>query len=186
MKKLYKIFIICILSFSLAGCFGNKTNNSVNTKEFNDTHFTINYPENWIVKTRKDFGSDIPQETVVTFSTSEPRDGYRTTISIVNDIVPVGTTSLEYAKANINNALQGVLEFEKIEERDVVFSNEKTKLIIFEGKSDFNAKKLKYIQTYLVQAERGYTITASDLLDIEENAFKILQDLVVSFALKTE
>ena len=184
MKNFAKVFLGLSLLIGLAGC-GNETEIVTGaTKEFQDPHFVINYPDNWIIKTRQDFSPEIPKETVVTFSKPEPRDGYRTTISVINDIVPPATTSLDYAKANINNAVKGVLSFEKIEERDVEISGEKTKLIIFKGKSNLNAKTLKYIQTYLVTGELGYTITASDLLDIEENDFKILQDLVTSFKLR--
>lgn len=186
MKKVTQLIFSFTLLLNLTGCFGGEETVTTNTKVFTDPHFTINYPENWVVKTRQNFSSDIPQETIVTFSASEPRDGYRTTISVINDIVPPGTTSLDYAKANINNAIQGVLEFEKIEERDLEISKKKTKLLIFKGKSDLNATTLKYIQTYIVQAERGYTITASDLLDIEDNDFKILEDLVTSFQFKEE
>ena len=186
MKKLIKSLLCFILLFGLSGCFGSDETTTEVIKEFTDPHFTINYPENWIVKTRQDLTPEIPKETIVTFSSSEPTDGYRTTISVVNDVVPPSTSSLDYAKANINNATQGIVEFKKIEKRDLEINGEKTKLMIFQGKSDLNAKTLKYIQTYLVKGELGYTVTASDLLDIEENDFKILQDLVTSFKLKTE
>ncbi len=187
MPKILKLFFSFAIIFSLSGCFGNSDNsNSEKNLTFNDPHFTINYPENWIVKTRQNFGEEIPKETVATFSRPEPREGYRTTISIINDIVPPQTSSLDYAKANINNAVQGILEFEKIEERNLEISGEETKLMVFKGKSELNAKTLQYVQTYLVKGELGYTITASDLLDIEENDFTILQDLVKSFTLKNE
>ncbi len=187
MKKLINLGICFALIFGLTGCFGSGDQaTTTQTEVFNDPHFTINYSADWIVKTRQNFGPEIPKETIVTFSTPEPKDGYRSTISIINDVVPPETSSLDYAKANISNAVKGVLAFEKIEERDLEISGEKTKLIIFKGKSNLNAKTLKYIQTYLVTGELGYTITASDLLDIEENDFKILQDLVTSFSLRTE
>ena len=184
MKKIALFSINALLFLTLSGCFGSSTSTtSTNTQTFTDTHFTIEYPSAWTVKTRNNFDTDIPQATVAIFSNPDARDGYRTTISIINDLVPTGTTSLDYAKANINNATQGVLSFIKIEERDLQISGLDTKMLIFQGKSDFNAKTLKYIQAYVVQAERGYTITASDLLDIDDNDFKILQELVASFQL---
>jgi len=186
MKKIVKLCLFFVLMLNLSACFGDDQE-TVNekTKIFTDANFTIDYPTSWIVKTRQDFGAEIPQETVVTFSKSEPRDGYRTTISVVNDVVPPQTSSLDYAKANINNAVSGIINFEKIEERDLEIEKDATKLLIFTGKSDLNAKTLKYVQMYLVKGELGYTITASDLLDIEENDFTILQDLVTSFRIRT-
>lgn len=183
MKNFIKICFVAVCLFVVSGCGKTQTITDA-TKAFDDPHFSIQYPTDWILKTRQDFSPEIPKETVVTFSRAEPRDGYRTTVSVINDLVPAGTTSLDYAKANINNALKNVIAFQKIEERDVEISGEKTKLLVFEGKSNLNAKTLKYVQVYLVNGELGYTITGSDLLDIEANDFKILQDLVMGFQLK--
>lgn len=183
MQKVFQIVCTFLVLFTLTAC-GSGAVTSFSGKTFEDTHFTIDYPENWIVKTRKDFNNQIPQETIVTFSSPEPRSGYQSTLSIVNDLVPPGTISLEYAQSNINNAIQNVIEFSKLEERDVEVSGQKTKMLIFKGKSSLDAKTLRYIQLYIVQAERGYTITASDLVDTDSGILKNLEAMVLSFQLK--
>lgn len=155
-------------------------------KTFIDPNFTIDYPEDWLVKTRQDFSNQIPRETVVIFNAPQPRNGYQGTLSVINDLVPQGVTSLEYAQSNINNAIQNVLEFNIIEERKVLLGKEETKLLIFKGKSSLDSKQLRYIQTYLTFGDLGYTITASDLLDTDEAILKNLEAMVLSFRLKTE
>ena len=185
MRKIIKILLSCVVLLTLEGCLGIGSDDAleVDTKAFTDPHFEIQYIADWIVRTRDDFGSEIPQETIVTFSNPEMVDGYQTTISVINDMVPPETTSLDYAKANIRNAMKNIIEFEKIEERNITIENNETKLLIFKGKSNISAKKLRYIQLYIVQQNRGYTVTASALLDTEETLINSLQDLVLSFKL---
>lgn len=183
MYKLYQSIVSVLLVFTLSGCFG-ETSLSVN--QFTDPNFEINYLDNWITKTKADFGSNIPASTIVTFSEPEPQAGYQKTISIISENLPPQTTSLEYAQANINSAINNIIEFEKIEERDIMLGNSKSKLLIFSGKSNLQAKSLKYIQTYAVKDQTGYTITASSQLDTDETILKELENLVTSFKITEE
>lgn len=183
MFQFKKIIPLITLAIFLTGCNGTTT---TSLQTYTDPNFSINYIDGWIIQTPQDFPANIPSSTLVTFSEPEPQNNYQKTISIVSEVLPPQTTSLEYAQANINNAIQNIIAFEKIEEKDILLGTEKTKLIIFTGKSSLEAKTLKYIQTYAVKETTGYTITASMLIDDDLTTLTNLEESVTSFQTKTE
>ena len=116
-KKILAVSLIMMLMVFLSGCGGNDEEQGiVGATAYDGGEYTINVDPNWRVIGQSDFYAEIPQETLVAFTTPEAYDGFFINVNVIREDLGQEVSSLDYARANINLSAQRLTDYEKIQE----------------------------------------------------------------------
>ncbi len=183
-KKLLAAVVVVIFAAFLNSCGGGTATTTSSLKTYEGGDFTINVDPTWKVVTKSDFYADIPQETVVAFTTPEAYDGFFINVNVVKEDLKQEVAAVDYARANINQAGQNLTDYNKVQEAKMDLGGSPTLIHIFEARLNPTEKLIRFVQLYATKGKYGYIVTGGMLPDTPQNIRDGVGSMVTSFKLK--
>lgn len=195
-RKKLALGLMLLTPFVLAGCFnlggGTTTTPKVTTDErfrtLDDPAFKIVIPREWDVIEKKDFTSEVPQETLLVLRNNVKNEDFTANANVVRRDLQTTKETLEYAKEVINREKTGLYNYKELQRNTVkILIGDKsvdTYSISFEGAKDPASPVLRFFQTYAVKDKFAYIVTGAVSTKENDNNIKTVQDIVKSFSLK--
>lgn len=180
-KKLAATLLIIGL---LSSCGGGDEAPSDDTQVYQGDRYTISAPAEWQVVSRSEFFADIPQETLVAFTSPESYDGFFLNISVLREDLNQTVSAIDYGRANINLATQNLVDYEKIQEAQIDVNGNSTLVHIFHARLNPTEKLIRFVQMYVTQGEYGYIISGGMLPDTPKDIRDLIGNAVTSFRLQ--
>ena len=183
-KKFLAAALVIVFAAFLASCGSSTTTTTPNLKLYEGGDFTINVDPEWKVVTKSDFYADIPQETVVAFTTPEAYDGFFINVNVVKEDLKQEVAPVDYARANINQAAQNLTDYSKIQEAKMDLGGTPTLVHIFQARLNPTEKLIRFVQLYATKGKYGYIVTGGMLPDTPKNIRDEVGSIVTSFRLR--
>jgi len=175
--------MIIMFAAVLGGC-SSKEDVSVSLKTYEGGLFTININPNWKIITESDFYPEVPQETIVAFTTPEAYDGFFINVNVVKENMNSNVSSIDYARANINLAAQNLTDYEKVQEAQVDLNGTPGMVHIFQARLNPTEKLIRFIQLYTTKNKTGYIVTGGMLPSTPQSLRDEVGASVTSFKFK--
>jgi len=125
----------------------------------------------------------IPEETIAAFQPTQKREGQRDTIVISRERLPAELSFKKYADANIES-IEGMPEYVSLERRDTEIDGEETSLHIFTARPIPNLPTRRFYQLSITKETRGYTITGTLPLTVEQDVEDTMISIILSATLQ--
>lgn len=183
-QKLLALTLVLAIAGLLTGCGAAETGTSSTLKTYDGGDFTLNIDPAWKIITKSDFYADIPQETVVAFTTPEAYDGFFINVNVVKEDLKQEVAAVDYARANINLAGQNLTDYSKIQEAKMDLGGIPTLVHIFQARLNPTEKLIRFVQLYATKGKYGYIVTGGMLPDTPQNIRDEVGAIVTSFRLK--
>lgn len=184
-KKSLAILTILIFASFLNGCLGGgDTTGTQNLQTYDGGEFTIGIDPTWKIINKSDFYAEIPQETVVAFTTPEAYDGFFINVNIVKEDLKQNIPAVDYARANINLSAQNLTDYEKIQEAQVDLGGIPTLVHIFQARLNPTEKLIRFVQLYATKGNYGYIVSGGMLPSTPKEIRDIVGASVTSFRLR--
>lgn len=181
MKKAYLIFLLLIFS----GCFGGDSNDaSKSLVNLSKNYYEISYPSGWEIIDSEELKNKAPEGTLLIIRSNEVHKGVFPNISIVEESVSEGMTSLDFAKVNIEKAPFVIYNLQTVKKEEIDVNNEKTILFSFIGRTSEQEKDLLFYQIYYTNNKKGVSITTACTSDADDLIKNLLQESIKSFKFK--
>ena len=188
MKNFYSKLLAAILTVVfvglLSGCGGDTQVITQSLKLYDSMNFSINIDPTWKIINESDFYSEIPQETVVAFTTPEAYNGFFINVNIVKEDLKQEISSIDYGRANINLSAQNLTDYQKVQEVQMDMGGKPALLHIFEARLNPSEKLIKFVQLYATKGNYGYIVSGGMLPDTPKNIRDLVGSIVTSFRLK--
>jgi hypothetical protein len=182
-KKTLAAIIVVMFAAVLSSC-GAQQDPAANLKVYDGGLFSINIDPEWKIITESDFYPEVPQETVVAFTTPEAYDGFFINVNVVREDLGSDVSSVDYARANINLAAQNLTDYEKVQEAEIDLNGMPAMVHIFQARLNPTEKLIRFIQLYAVKNKTGYIVTGGMLPSTPQNLRDEVGASVTSFRLK--
>lgn len=182
-KKSLAVLMLAGFAAVLSGC-SPQENTGANLQIYDGGLFTININPSWKIITESDFYPEVPQETVVAFTTPEAYDGFFINVNVVKENLTKEVSSVDYARANINLATQNLTDYEKVQEAQVDLGGIPAMVHIFQARLNPSEKLIRFIQLYAAKDKTGYIITGGMLPSTPKELRDEVGASVTSFRLK--
>lgn len=183
-KKLFAALLIITLAGFLTGCGGGGEEVGQNLKLYEGGEFTININPSWKILSQSDFYADIPQETVVAFTTPEAYDGFFINVNITKEELGQEIPAMDYARANVNLSAQNLTDYEKIQEAKISLGGQPSLVHIFQARLNPTEKLIRFIQLYGTSGNSGYIVTGGMLPSTPKELRDEVGAVVTSFKLR--
>ncbi len=185
-KKIVAVLTLVLLSTGLSACGGDDEQElvSVDLNTYEGDLFTIDIDPTWEVITPSDFYEEMPDETVVGFVTPESYDGFFTNVNITREELTSERTAMEYGNSNINQAAQTLVDYEKIDERQVDLGGVPGVIHIYNSRLNPTEKLIRKIQLYTVNGKTGYIISGGMMTTTPEEERSEVGQMILSFRFK--
>ncbi|MBN2086823.1 hypothetical protein JW758_00595 [Candidatus Peregrinibacteria bacterium] len=184
-KKTLAVVAIIMLTVILNGCGSTSTNTTANNLQlYEGGEFTINIDPSWKVINKSDFYAEIPQETVVAFTTPESYDGFFINVNVVKETLQQEIAAIDYARANINLSAQNLTDYEKIQEAKIDLGGIPTMVHIFQARLNPTEKLIRFVQLYATKGNNGYIVTGGMLPSTPKELRDQVGAVVTSFMLR--
>ena len=161
-KKSLAVLMIAVSVALLNGCGAEETPAAA-LRTYDGGLFTININPEWRIITDSDFYPEVPDETVVAFTTPEAYDGFFINVNVVEENLKGDVSAVDYARANINMAEQNLTDYEKVQEAQVDLGGDQGMVHIFQARLNPTEKLIRFIQLYTVKNKMGYIVTGGML-----------------------
>jgi len=182
-KKTLTVLTLVIFSTILNGC-GAKQDVNANLQTYEGGNFVININPNWKIITESDFYPEVPDETVVAFTTPEAYDGFFINVNVVKENLNNNVSAIDYARANINLAAQNLTDYEKVQEAQIDIGGTPGMIHIFQARLNPSEKLIRFIQLYATKNKSGYIVTGGMLPSTPKNIRDEIGASVTSFRLR--
>lgn len=182
-KKSLAVLTILAFGIVLSGCGAAPTPDS-ELKTYDGGAFTIGIDPNWRILNESDFYEEVPDETIVAFTTPEAYDGFFINVNIVEEDLPTAVSSTDYARANISLAEQNLTDYEKVQEAQVDLGGVPAMVHIFQARLNPTEKLIRFIQLYVASGTKGYIVTGGMLPSTPEDIRNVVGASVTSFRLR--
>lgn len=188
---------VSVLSLlTLSGCInlgggstaGTANTASTTTQTYDTSEFTITIPQGWEIIEKKDFTSEVPQETQVVFRNNVKNENFTANVNIVKNILQQPVSTTDYANMVLNREKTGLYNYTESRKDSTKISiggtDTDTFFVLFEAKKSASDNVVRYLQTYAVKADSAYIVTGA--VSPQENAAMIatVESTVKSFKLK--
>lgn len=183
-KKVVATFVVLISISLLSACGGSDNEAAQNLQLYDGTDFSINVDPSWKVINKSDFYAEIPNETVVAFTTPEAYDGFFINVNIVKENLNQAISSVDYGRANINVSGQNLTDYEKVQEVKIDLNGQPALLHIFQARLNASEKLIRFIQLYATKGRSGYIVSGGMLADTPKEIRDTVGAIVTSFKLK--
>lgn len=171
---------ICLIL--LSGCFGSQSEQDGVSTLFQTDQFALQPAPDWLNINIAELGSEVPSQTVAAFTAQNTVSDVLKTMTVVTENIPVEVPDkIAYANANIGQAMEQLVNYEKLEITEVDIAGQKTKIHVFRGKLKPEDSPSLFIQTYLVNRQKGYIITGVLLSNAEQVEIDELKAMMMSF-----
>lgn len=178
-------FLSLLLIFS--GCFGGDSDSTAeNLVSLSQNYYEIDYPASWEIFDSKDLANKTPSGTLLIIRSNVAHKGAFPNISIVEEKVSEGMSSIEFAKVNIEKAPLIIHNLQTVSKNELEINGEKTILFNFIGRIDDEEDDLQFYQIYYTKAGKGVSVTASCTTDADEAIKTALQNSIKSFKFKKQ
>ena len=182
-KKILVSVAIIISAGFLSGC-GGEQSTAVQLKTYEGGDFSINIDPSWKIINQSDFYAEIPQETIVAFTTPEAYNGFFINVNIVKEDLKQAISSIDYGRANINLSSQNLTDYQKIQEIKIDLGGIPVLLHIFHARLHASEKLIKFVQVYATKNNYGYIVSGGMLPDTPQGIRDLVGAIVMSFRLK--
>lgn len=183
MKKI--LILLTVFLFMFTACGTTETPEQANSLEnYSADLFEIQYPAGWEVKTKVDLGDSVPNATLVIFRSREEKGNIFPVIAIAEEGVNNGTSSLIYARSNVENTPKVLTNFQTISKDEMDINGQKTVMFSFSGRTSEDAMDLMYYQTYFVKGSKGITVAAVLPVGSDDNYKNWIQSSLKTFRFK--
>jgi len=177
------VCLIILCAVFLTSCGGaNKDTQTLKAYEGGD--FTITINPTWKILNQSDFYAEIPQETVVAFTTPEAYDGFFINVNVIREDLKQEVSTIDYARANINLSGQNLTDYEKIQEAKIDLNGTASLIHIFQARLNPAEKLIRFVQLYATKGNYGYIVTGGMLPDTLKEIRDEVGTVVTSFRLK--
>ena len=168
MPRLAHSAILCCLL--LSACSGGGGEESACVQDYWDGEVGTCLPENWIVVDSETLlQRGVPPETIVAFQAEQAVSGQFPTVAITRETLSQDVSAKDYSDASVRSVsvLQG---YEEVDTRDISVDAEKVSLHIFTAQPDDGEPRRRYYQVSMPKGRKGYTMTATTPVAIEDAA----------------
>lgn len=171
---------VCLIL--LSGCFSSESEQDGVSTLFQTDQFALQPAPNWVSMNISELGSEVPSQTVAAFTAQNTASDVLKTMTVVTENIPVEVPDkIAYANANIGQAMEQLINYEKVEIAEVDIAGQKTKIHVFRGKLKPEDSISLFIQTYLVNRQKGYILTGVLLSNAEQLEIDELKTMMMSF-----
>lgn len=143
-------------------------------------------PINWVNLTEKEETLPSPSfwEVALAFASTDFQDGFSNNILIIKDMLNYETSSAEFSSLNNIGATGEYLEYEKVEEKEISFSDdEKSILYTFVARYNEQSPKLTFLQTaHICEGKKSFFLTIALPMNITDATR--YEEIITSFACK--
>lgn len=180
------------LAVVVSGCGGTTVTETTgvlpDSRLFVADELEISYPRSWRVLTKKDFTSNTPAETKIVFQRNV-QGNVIVNVSVGRVKLGQPISSLDFAKNQIHQARNGLLNFEEVAREDIFINvgadtSEDTVLITYKAKGDAEKPVLQFVQAFVVKGDFAYTLTGTMSETEAEEVVNIVKNMIKSFRLK--
>lgn len=182
-KKLFAVLTILLFVGILNGCGGGDTPATQGLKTYEGGEFTISIDPTWKIINQSDFYAEIPNETIVAFTTPEAYNGFFINVNIVKEDLKQNISSIDYGRANINLSAQNLTSYKKLQEVQIEVGGRPALLHIFEARLSPSEKLIKFVQLYATRGNFGYIVSGGMLPDTPKEIRDLVGATVTSFNL---
>jgi hypothetical protein len=190
------IWVASILSvLTLSGCInlsggtsGGTNTTTDQTQLYETSGFSITIPKSWDIIEKKDFTSEVPEETQVVFRNNVKNENFTANVNIVKNALQQPVSTADYANMVLNREKTGLFDYKESRKDPVKISiggtDTDTFFVLFEAKKSTGDNVVRYLQTYGVKSDSAYIVTGA--VSPQENAAMVstIETVVKSFKLK--
>lgn len=168
-------FIFLLIPFFLSACTflpGTQVEIQTNATIYTGSWFSIQVPALWKMSTGSLFGSLKTGSLELALMSPDVRYGFSNNLIIIKDTLNGIITSAKYAELNSIQTKWNYLEYTKIQNDRIIFSDtDESRISVFEAKYNPSTPKLKFIQTAKVCGTSVYMIHFAIALDKSPDAY---------------
>lgn len=170
-----KILFVFIFLFLLSGC-GKVSISTTNTSltKYQWDGFSLSVPTNWINLSEDKTVLPHPSSgtIVLALASSEFQNGFSNNLLILKDDLTDTTTSKEFSALNNIWATAQYSEYEKIEEKEITFSDKDTSILYtFNARYNDRTPKLRFLQTaHICDGKKSFFLTIALPVNITDDA----------------
>lgn len=171
-------------SVFLAACSGGRGSERVCVQDYWDGEVGACLPENWIVVDSETLlQRGVPPETLVAFQAEQAVSGQFPTVAVTREILGQDVSAEDYSSASVRSVsvLPG---YEQVDERDLRIDGKKVALHIFTAQPEEGEPRRRYYQVSVPKGKKGYTMTATTPVAIEEDLEKQVLAVLEGFTLE--
>lgn len=178
------ILFLTIGSILLSACSDGGGTETACTEDYWNGEIGTCLPDGWIV-----VGSEtllqrgVPPETLVAFQAEQAASGQFPTVAVTREALSQEVSAEDYSAASIRSVsvLPG---YEQVDNRDLTIDAAKVSLHIFTAQPDEGEPRRRYYQVSVPKAQRGYTMTATTPVAIEDSLEQQVLAIVEGFTLE--
>lgn len=157
MKKLALFLFVWL---ALTSCWSTSTTTDESTKAYSGSGFTINIPTAWTVVDKNELPAIKSGQVELAVSSSDISSGFANNLVIIWQELSEKTTSKRYSLINYSLSNWEYIEFLKLNEKTITFSDKDTSnLYTFEAKYNTATPKRKFLQTAKICDNKVYLLT---------------------------
>ena len=182
-KQSMAVLLVLIFASLLTAC-GSSDTPTQTLSTYDGGEFTIGIDPTWKIINKSDFYAEIPNETLVAFTTPEAYDGFYINVNIVREDLKQPVSAVDYGRANINLGSQNLTDYEKVQEASIDLGGEKGLVHIFQARLNPSEKLIRFVQLYATKGNYGYIVTGGMLPSTEKTIRDLVGAVVTSFRLK--
>jgi|SRR3989338_652640 len=155
-------------SLFLTACSGGGSVASTCVEDYWDGEVGTCLPDGWIVVDSETLlQRGVPPETLVAFQAEQAVSGQFPTVAVTREALNQEVSAEDYSSASIRSVsvLPG---YEQVDARDIRIDEAKVSVHIFTAQPDDGEPRRKYYQVSLPKGQKGYTMTATTPVAIED------------------
>jgi hypothetical protein len=169
MSSRLSLLALLVPTFVLASCLGSSSE-STDTVTYSGSGYTVSVPSAWTAVPAKNLPKIARGTIELAMNSKEISGGYANNLTILSEPIARATTSREYAITNNTLSTSEYLEYTKLAEKELKFSDEDTSLLYeFEARYNTTSPKTRFFQTAKVCGGKVYLVTIGVSLTTEGN-----------------
>lgn len=178
-----KIALVLFTLFVLSSCGSTSNTTDESTKAYTASGFTINIPTTWTVVNKNELPAIKSGQVELAVSSSDISSGFANNLVVIWQDLLEKTTSKQYSIINYSLSTWEYVEFTKLSEKTVNFSDkDQSNLYIFEAKYNTATPKRKFLQTAKICWSKVYLLTIWIALGTTDTTR--YENLITSFTCK--
>lgn len=181
---LNRIIVMVLLSSLtlLSGCFSSTDEDTQIDTLYQSDVFSLQPAAAWTSLDSSEFGPDVPKQTLAAFTAPNATSDLLKTLTVISEPIAVRVESeVAYANANIGETIKNLINYEKIAIEESEISGQITKIHTFRGKLSLEEDMVLFVQTYLVQNQKGYILTGVLLNEASIEEIDEVKNMMKSF-----
>ena len=178
-----RVFLLGAISILLLSCSKGGGTETVCAEDYWDGEVGTCLPDKWIVVDSETLlQRGVPPETIVAFQAEQAVSGQFPTVAVTREVLSQEVSAADYSSASIRSVsvLPG---YEQVDSRDIRIDDAKVSLHIFSAQPDTGEPRRRYYQVSLPKGQKGYTITATTPVAIEDAMEKQVLAIIEGFTL---